>query len=48
MITFELSDVEALLSNDSLSDSLTGVAILFRISIALSDAFWNASDILVG
>lgn len=40
--------MDALFNKDSLSDNLTGVAMPWSILIALSEAFWNASDILVG
>jgi len=46
--TLELSDVEALFNNDSLSDNSTGVTMPSKIWIAFSDAFWKASDMLVG
>ena len=46
--TLELSDVVALFNNDSLSDNSTRVDIPFNTSTALSQAFWNDSDIVVG
>lgn len=47
-LALEFNDVDALFNNDSLSDNFTGVAMPCNICIAFSEAFWNASDILVG
>ena len=47
-LALEFNDVDALFNNDSLSDNFTGVAMLCNICIDFSEAFWNASDILVG
>ena len=46
--TLEFNDVEALLSRDSLSDRSSGRDIFSSISMDFSEAFWNASEILVG
>ena len=46
--TFELREVEALLSRDSRSESSSGRDIFSKISIDFTAAFWKASDILVG
>ena len=47
-ITFELSEVVALLSSDSLSDSVTGTDMPDNTAKALSSAFWKDSEIVVG
>ena len=46
--TLELSEVVALLRRDSRSSRVTGVDISVRTSVALTAAFWNESEIVVG
>ena len=47
-VTFELRDVVALLSRESLSLSCNGVDISSRISTAFDAARWNDSEMIVG
>lgn len=46
--TLELRDVVALLSSDSRSARVTGVAMSVNTSTALSAAFWKDSEMVVG
>ena len=46
--TFELRAVVALLSNDSRSARVTGIAIPSNTSTAFSVASWKESEIVVG
>lgn len=46
--TFELREVVALFSSDSLSESSKGVDMPCRISTHFAAAFWKDSDIVVG
>ena len=48
VLTLELSDVTALFSRDSRSFRVTGVDISVSISTAFADAFWKASEMVVG
>ena len=48
MPTLEQSEVVALLSSDSLSESFTGVDMSVKTFMALSTAFWKDSDMVVG